>query len=102
MFWTIIIYLGNQKTYDLLHSIVIMNLSELFKVVDNKFVNLTLNLQDIWKIAIGKSSSAYINTLLDDFREKIEYIDPFTSDSDFYASLKNIADVFYEYEIEYT
>ena len=42
-----------------------------------------------------------MNSLCQDFDEKIDYIDPFTNDQGFYACLMNLTETFYEQEIDY-
>jgi len=101
-FRTIILYLGYQKSFDLLDSIIILNISKLYQVQETRFVNLGINLNDIWQIAAGRSSSVYMNSLCEDFKEKIEYVDPFTNDKEFYESLQSLVEIFCEYEIEYS
>lgn len=44
----------------------------------------------------------YMNSLCEDFKEKIEYVDPFTNDKEFYESLQSLVEIFCEYEIEYS
>lgn len=95
-------YLGYQKSFDLLDSIIILNISKLYQVQETRFVNLMINLNDIRQIASGRSSSVYMNSLCEDFKEKIEYVDPFTNDKEFYESLQSLVEVFMEFEVEYS
>jgi len=50
-------------------------------------VNLTINISDLRAVASGRSSTSYINSLSEDFKECIEHVDPFTSDRDFFTCL---------------